>query len=135
MKRSHSSDLSGAAKLVPFCPVCEAKYGSASATTLGKDGETQVFHYTCRSCAMGVLAVVHQGDTGESSVGMVTDLNVEDVQRFRRSRRVQTDDVIETHRFFSGIEWVQAFRPRTVRRTRVKTPAKTTAKRRPSALS
>ncbi len=135
MKRSHSAGSTGAAKLVPFCPVCETQYGSASVAALGKEGETELVHLTCRSCSTGVLAVILNGESGSSSVGVVTDLTVEDARRFRRSRRVNTDDVIEVHRLFSDAAWTQTFLPRPVRRPRVKSTAKTPAKRRQAPLS
>jgi hypothetical protein len=80
------------------------------ARVLGEDGETHLFHVTCRTCQTSILAVVLQNASGVSSVGLVTDLTFEDVLQFQNNANVSVDDVIAAHAFFEGDAWKSLYK-------------------------
>ena len=86
-------------KLVSYCPVCETRYTPTHAHMLGKEGETRLLHVTCGACSHAVFALVLVNEIGASSVGLLTDLHVEDVYRFSDDSAVSIDDVIDAHTF------------------------------------
>lgn len=108
-------------KLISYCPLCEARYNPMEARLLGKEGDTHLLHVTCRKCHNAILAMVLVNRVGSSSVGLVTDLTVDDVMRFQQHRAVTIDDVIDTHDFLEGDRWKGLIRP--VKKARVRAKA------------
>lgn len=92
-------------KLISFCPVCETRYNPMGAHVLGQEGDTQLVHVRCRKCQNSILALVLVNQSGASSVGLVTDLSYDDVLRFKNSRAISIDDVVEAHTFFHTTSW------------------------------
>lgn len=92
MERSPSS------KLLAHCPICQTAYRSSEVRLLGERGTSRLFHCTCGSCKHAVLAVVLEAAGSISSVGLVTDMEVQDALRFQGVRPVSTDECIAIHR-------------------------------------
>ncbi len=84
-------------KLISYCPLCESSYRPEAAHVLGEKEDSHLLHITCGRCSNAILALVLISSVGVSSVGLVTDLNFDEVHQFRRAGAVSTDDVIETH--------------------------------------
>jgi len=92
MDHAHSSHL------LAQCPLCSAAYPAADVRLLGEKGSTRLFHCTCRSCGHAMLAVILERQGSMSSVGLVTDLEIQDALRFHESASVSADDCIAMHR-------------------------------------
>lgn len=92
MDRAHSS------KLLAHCPLCQALYQDAEVRLLGERGSTRLFHCSCHACGHAMLAIILETQGSVSSVGLVTDLEVQDALRFRDSSALTSDDVILAHR-------------------------------------
>jgi len=84
-------------KLISYCPLCESSYRPEAAHVLGEKKDSHLLHITCGRCSNAILALVLITSVGVSSVGLVTDLDHDEVDAFRRAEPVSTDDVIETH--------------------------------------
>ena len=84
-------------KVISSCPICSARYHSAEIRILEERPDAQLVYIQCRKCRSSVLAVVLANQLGISSVGLVTDLNGEDVLKFRRQNVVSRDDVLDAH--------------------------------------
>lgn len=54
----------------------------------------RTFHLTCPACAHAVLAVIMENQHGVSSLGMVTDLEVQDAVRFQDAEPISADDCL-----------------------------------------
>jgi hypothetical protein len=93
-------------KLASYCPLCETRYNPMHAQVIGEEGETHLLYIRCRKCASSILALVLVNEIGVSSVGLVTDLTLEDVVHFRHARRLSIDDVLRTHEWLSHHGWV-----------------------------
>lgn len=82
---------------------------------LGEDGETRLLHVQCRKCHHSILALVLVNQVGASSVGLLTDLQYEDVMKFRTNRLVSINDVIDVHNALEDSSWLCAKTARHVR--------------------
>jgi len=84
-------------KLISYCPLCESSYNPREARVLGEKDDSHLLHIQCGNCANAIIALVLISSVGVSSVGLVTDLGYDEVNRFKEAASVSTDDVIETH--------------------------------------
>ena len=68
------------------------------ARILDEKEDGHLLHIRCKKCWNSILALVLVSNVGVSSVGLVTDLIFEDVQKFRlNTSDVTVDDVLEIH--------------------------------------
>ncbi len=84
-------------KLISYCPLCESSYNPREARVLGEKDDSHLLHIQCGNCANAIIALVLISSVGVSSVGLVTDLAFDEVNRFKQAAPVSTDDVIEAH--------------------------------------
>ena len=84
-------------KLISYCPLCETSYNPQEAKVLGEKEDSHLLHIQCGNCSNAIIALVLISSVGVSSVGLVTDLAFDEVNRFKENTNVSTDDVIETH--------------------------------------
>lgn len=84
-------------KLISYCPLCESSYSPQAAQVLGEKDDSHLLHIQCGQCSNAIIALVLISSAGISSVGLVTDLRFDEVDRFKEAEVVTTDDVIEMH--------------------------------------
>lgn len=84
-------------KLISYCPLCEMSYNPQEAKVLGEKEDSHLLHIQCGNCSNAIIALVLISSVGVSSVGLVTDLGFNEVNRFKEAPAVSTDDVIEMH--------------------------------------
>ncbi|HBP00164.1 MAG: hypothetical protein UU48_C0001G0094 [Candidatus Uhrbacteria bacterium GW2011_GWF2_41_16] len=89
-------------KIASYCPLCESHSNPMDTRVIGEDEESRLLFIRCHKCANSILTIVliHKG--GMSSVGLVTDLTFEDVLRFRKGRRISTNDVLAMHEWLTS---------------------------------
>lgn len=84
-------------QLISYCPLCETSYNPQAARVLGEKEDSHLLHIQCGRCANSIIALVLISPVGVSSVGLVTDLGFDEVNRFKDAAAISTDDVIEVH--------------------------------------
>jgi len=84
-------------KIISSCPVCSTKYHSTEIRLLEEKADTHLVYIKCRKCHTSVIAVILTNNFGISSMGLVTDLNGEDVLKFRKQPPISSNDVIDMH--------------------------------------
>ncbi len=89
-------------KMLAHCPMCHSAYEPSEIRLLGEKGTTRLFHCTCGSCKHAVLAVVLEAAGSVSSVGLMTDMEVQDAMRFQLAGPVTTDECIAVHRLLES---------------------------------
>ncbi|OGL74551.1 hypothetical protein A3C96_01310 [Candidatus Uhrbacteria bacterium RIFCSPHIGHO2_02_FULL_60_10] len=89
-------------KLISYCPLCETSYAPEAAHVLGEKEDSHLLHIKCGRCSNAILALVFISQVGVSSVGLITDLDHHEVDRFKALPPVSTDDVIDTHSLLSN---------------------------------
>ena len=87
-------------KTMSRCPICGQSYQGERVRLLLQKESSSLIHSTCSQCHGSFMAMVVLAGRGLSSVGMVTDLSFEDVQRLYRAQPLSLDEVIEGYRFF-----------------------------------
>lgn len=90
-------DMPLSQKLLAHCPVCRTAYSPKGIRLVGEKGMTKVFHCSCTSCKHAVLAVILETPGAVSTVGMVTDLELQDALRFKDMAPVSADEVLQLH--------------------------------------
>lgn len=95
--RAKKARLQEDAQLVSYCPLCETSCDSKGAKLLGAKHDARLMHVQCDSCLNAILTLMLVSDVGVSSVGLVTDLDFAEVDRFKEAEPVTVDDVIDTH--------------------------------------
>ena len=84
-------------KLISYCPFCATSYNPQEARVLGEKEESHLLHIQCGNCANAIIALVLISAAGVSSVGLVTDLGFDEVNRFKENALITTNDVIDAH--------------------------------------
>ena len=84
-------------KLISYCPLCESSYNPREARVLGEKDDSHLLHIQCGNCSNAIIALVLISSVGVSSVGLVTDLAFDEVNRYKEAASISTDDVIEAH--------------------------------------
>lgn len=96
-----SSALQKTLSLIDKCPTCNTLYGKSTKKMSISDKNTHLVHVTCHKCQSNFLAVVLEIARGTSTVGMVTDLNFDDLQRLYKIDRISLNEAIEGSKFLN----------------------------------
>jgi hypothetical protein len=91
-------------KLISYCPLCESSYNPRQTRVLGEKEDSHLLHIQCGNCSNAILALVLISAVGVSSVGLITDLCHDEVDRFKDAPAISTDDVIEVHHLLQNEE-------------------------------
>jgi hypothetical protein len=86
-------------KLISHCPVCNKDYKSEAIRLFASGSEAKFVHFTCESCRSYFIAMVMTMAKGISTVGMITDLSFQDVQKLYKKPAITIDETIEAHQF------------------------------------
>ena len=95
-------------KIISSCPACSTKYNSAEIRLLEEKNDSHLVYIKCRKCATSVIALILANHLGVTSMGIVTDLNSEDVMKFRYKDPITTNDVIDLHNFLENRSLIEA---------------------------
>jgi hypothetical protein len=102
------SDISAdAIKMISRCPVCAANYGSGGATCFAQFDAARLVHLTCAQCQSFFVAMIVTLGQGISSVGMVTDLSLEDAKRLYQSDPISIDELIDGYQVIEQGEFLR----------------------------
>lgn len=83
-----------ALKFINRCPVCGATYEVDKAKLFSKNLTASLVHIPCTVCQSNFVVMILIAGHGLSSVGMVIDLNFEDVNRLHKSLPLTIDEII-----------------------------------------
>lgn len=83
-------------RLLSRCPRCQNTKGLITKLIREKP-DAQLVHVNCTTCKGSLIAVVFTTGPLVSSVGLVTDLSEQDVQRLHLSEALEEDDLIAIH--------------------------------------
>lgn len=88
-------------KLIAYCPLCEADLNPVKAKVVEGKEDLHLVHIQCNKCKGYILALVMKTTNGLSSIGLITDLNYNDVARFKDKEIINDDEVIKIHKLFN----------------------------------
>lgn len=84
-------------RLVVECPLCKASYKEAAVQLLQESPAAKLFHCTCPTCGRCMLAFMTDHHGWVSTIGLVTDLKVNDALRLQGSTPVGADECLELY--------------------------------------
>ncbi|MFA5021567.1 MAG: hypothetical protein WC508_00590 [Patescibacteria group bacterium] len=87
--------------LITHCPVCNVRYNPLEAKVLEEGDNAHLIYIKCKVCRAAILALIITNSLGVSSLGLITDLDTDDVLKFRSAKPISCDDVIEIHQLLS----------------------------------
>lgn len=96
--------FNGNITLITHCPVCNLRYDPLEVKVLQEGERAHLVYIKCRHCQTAVLALIIANTLGISSIGLVTDLDADDVLKFKSAKTISCDDVIEVHQFLKSKE-------------------------------
>lgn len=82
-------------RIINRCTVCATPYLPEDARVFGRENSAALVHIRCHHCQSFFVAMVVLLGAGVSSVGMVTDLSFNDIERITRAEPIETDDLIQ----------------------------------------
>lgn len=83
--------------LVTRCPFCSAEYDLDGAQVIGEENDATMVYITCSECESSIVAIVAMSGLGIVSLGLVTDMTVEDTKRFMHAKQLTSDEFIEVY--------------------------------------
>lgn len=86
-------------RLLRECPICGDEYLADQVVVVEVEGGNQLVHMTCARCHNALVALMVESALGMSSVGMITDLSVADMNRGREQRPITEEQVLSLHQF------------------------------------
>lgn len=89
-------------KLISRCPLCSEAYRPFQASIVEEKEEAQLLHIQCHKCHCNMVALIVNGHMGLTSVGLITDLTSDDVERFKDSQAISQDQVLGAYALFTG---------------------------------
>lgn len=89
-------------ELLQTCPMCSKAYPTEQIRVVEQISASRLLHLSCPDCSNAMLAVVVQTEVGTSSIGMVTDLSMQDVLRIQTQHPLALDDALDWHEVLSG---------------------------------
>lgn len=93
-------------KLISHCPVCSRDYKPKAGKLFINESEARFVHFTCHHCQSHFMAMVMMIPKGMSTVGMVTDLNLKDVQKLYKMLPITIDEAIEGHKTLNNPDFI-----------------------------
>ncbi len=88
-------------KIIAYCPFCDADLNPVKARIIETNEDMQLVHIQCNKCSTFILALLMKTANGLTSVGMITDLNFNDVAKFKEVSSLSADQIINLHKTFS----------------------------------
>jgi len=91
-------------KFLGNCPICNTQYNSENASLLERNAEFMSFYIDCDSCQSSVIVAVFFPLNGlVTTVGMLTDLSLDNVKKLQKFEPVTLDEVLDLHVYIESI--------------------------------
>ena len=84
-------------RLMARCPLCQTRYQSSLVKVIAEKEDAYLVHVLCAKCRGAVIALVFANFFGVTSVGVLTDLESDEVL-LAQQRAVDADDVLDLYR-------------------------------------
>lgn len=84
-------------KLISQCPICQAKDSTFNVKIIEEKEDAQLTYIKCNKCQGKLMALIVASGQMVSSIGLITDLNGEDIEKFRNCEPLHEDNLLEIH--------------------------------------
>ena len=93
----NNKSLSEKTKWFSVCPFCKIKLSIQQAKIIAKKKDSFLVHAYCKKCKCSILTSLFSNQMGISSIGFVTDLTYEDIQKFKNAKNISLDNILEAY--------------------------------------
>lgn len=97
--KSANNSIPEGLRVVRECPLCKKDYDLNDTSVIKEKKGAHLVHATCPHCKSAVLSVVTVTQLGMGAVGVMTDLDVEDVERLHSKESISEDELLNFHTF------------------------------------
>lgn len=84
-------------KLLAGCPFCQNQQAHFITSIISANQSAELVHARCQSCQAAMVALLFSTGPMISSIGLLTDLTLEDVSKFQHHESLSEDDLITLH--------------------------------------
>lgn len=79
------------------CPVCNTMYDLQKFKILAERDQHVLTYIQCSQCGSALLSVLSMSPHGLQAVGLVTDMNSDEVSQFEQQAAISSNDVLNLH--------------------------------------
>lgn len=101
-KRDNQGIISNSLRLIKQCPVCNTKYTSRKVQIVDFSDTGVLLYFSCPVCFSSLLANVTEMPFGLVGSAMLTDLQFNEVKKFKNADPVNADDVLGVYKALEG---------------------------------
>ncbi len=87
----------GNLRVLTACPFCDSHYAIRAARVIAQKDDAHVVHIECTQCGGSIVALILANGGGPQSIGIMTDLTKEEVEKFSGGSVVMDDDAVDVH--------------------------------------
>ena len=92
-----SSNLNENLKIMNYCPVCKVKYNPLEARIIDEKDGAHLMHVKCKKCRSSVLVLVFVNNVGINSIGLITDLDSDEILNFSTEEIIDSNQILSTY--------------------------------------
>jgi len=83
------------------CPLCGKKINLAQAQVIEKKQSPVLLFVACPMCKGSIILAIINDIFGVASLGVVTDMTIEDVKRFKGKKKISDDEFLDIYSFLA----------------------------------
>lgn len=95
--RKNTSIINNSLRLIRQCPVCQTKYEVRKVQVVELTDSGVLVYFFCPICLSSLIAQITEVPFGMVGSAMLTDLEVDEVKKFKDGDGVTADDVLEVY--------------------------------------
>ena len=84
-------------RLIRKCPVCNSKYTQNRVQIIDSNQDGVLVYFSCPVCFSSLLAQIAEMPFGMVGSAMLTDLQADEVLKFKKGETVSVDDVLNVY--------------------------------------
>lgn len=89
--------INNSLRLVKECPSCHTKYEAKQVSVADRVDSGYLVYFSCQHCGNSLLARIVETPFGLIGSAMLTDLELNEVVKFKSSEPVSTNDVLAVY--------------------------------------
>ena len=97
MNNKDTNIISSSLKLIKECPVCHTHYDIKKVQILDYSEDGVLVYFFCPICLSSLLANIIEMPFGVIGSAMLTDLEADEVLKFKKTGAVTVDDVLQVY--------------------------------------
>ena len=89
------------------CSFCDSDFRAEDLTLLSENEQKTTWHVTCSKCFSSAIFILSSNPSGVIGLGVITDLDKNEVKEKFLKRAVNADEVIDMHQLVSSGNFIE----------------------------